>query len=269
MEESHRRARIQFRLRTLLLLPVAIAVVLGFAMQTLRDHKRVYALHLCPRRLGAIAVLMKMYAQVHGAPPPAWVSDAHNRRVHSWRALILPRFRDYLDYSRKPPLLYEYEYTVPWDQGDNAALTELLPYVYGGNGYDESLSTGNTNFVAIIDGSKPLSEPTILAIADVASSGIKWSEPRDMTIDELAELVNAPGFRGPHEDRSFYMLFSGGELRCFTPDSFRKDVFRGRTGACFCGPKSWVDGLGCEEVADYYAQRGVIISREASSSPAP
>src|SRR5262245_20849195 len=44
----------------------------------------------CASRLKNIGIAMQNYHDAHGAWPPAVVTDAEGRRIHSWRVLILP-----------------------------------------------------------------------------------------------------------------------------------------------------------------------------------
>jgi type II secretory pathway pseudopilin PulG len=67
----------------------------------------------CINNLRNVALALLNYEQVYHALPPAYTVDAHGRRLHSWRALILP----YLD---QQALYKTIDFSKAWDDPANA-----------------------------------------------------------------------------------------------------------------------------------------------------
>ena len=80
-------------------LPLLIVAFLGSVaaialFSAVRDARESWRTAWCTCHGGGqIQLALSVYADEHGAYPPAFVADASGRRMHSWRALLLP----YLD----------------------------------------------------------------------------------------------------------------------------------------------------------------------------
>ncbi len=66
---------------------------------------------------------------------------------------------------------------------------------------------------------------TILVV-EVCDSGIPWSEPRDLTIDDVLAGINAPGGIRSHHPGGACVLLADGSV-WFLSDSLAVDVLRG------------------------------------------
>jgi hypothetical protein len=75
------------------------------------------------RNLERIADALNAYAADHGAYPPRALRDANNKRLFSWRVLILP----YLD---EEALFNRFDLNQPWDHPSNMQAAYDMPPVY-------------------------------------------------------------------------------------------------------------------------------------------
>jgi len=157
----------------------------------------------CPDRMYLISMRLTSYASSHnGFLPPAYQSDASGRPMHSWRAMITPN----------ELLLAHYNWKEPWNGTTNSRVKEMEPALFRC-----VARQGETSFVAVVGpktafpGSKPaslrqLSPKTILFVA-VKNSGIKWLEPRDLTVEEAIRALRGPGWL-----RITHIAFANGDV---------------------------------------------------------
>ena len=136
------------------------------------------------------------YHDTYGSLPPAYVTDASGRPLHSWRVLLLP----FLEQAE----LYEaYDFSEPWDGPHNRQLLSRRPAVYAF--HDAKSKNGSvTNYLAVLgdDTVWPFEQTlrmdeiedgpssTILVIEN-RGSGIGWTEPRDFELRTMNLHVNA------------------------------------------------------------------------------
>lgn len=114
---------------------------------------------------------------------------------HSWRTQILPFLETGVDTN-------QIDWNSDWNSSKNRMITDLeIPFFKSPS--DES-SGATTSYVAIVDVGTAMdptkkiafrdivdgSSNTILLIENV-NSGIKWAEPRDVTIDEAIQIIRS------------------------------------------------------------------------------
>lgn len=171
----------------------------------------------CKSHLKAIGVALHQYHDKHGSFPPAYVVDADGKRLHSWRVLILPELGFDALYAR-------YRFDEPWDGPHNAPLVQEMPPIFGCPS-DSSRPVGTTNYSAIVGVETMWPEQfaaTIRMITDGTSNTLmviesrdldaKWTEPRDLTVDEMRRRVNcsvSPGFSSHHAQGAWTCLADG------------------------------------------------------------
>lgn len=160
---------------------------------------------VCADHLRSIGMSLLHYASAHdGKLPPAYISDTGGKPMHSWRALIL----NSLD---RPDLARTYKLDELWNGPNNQQLWEdgnslatyfhcpVDPVASQANAYCSYLVvTGpgtlfpgdkQANLSDIKDGP----ENTILAV-EVVNSGIRWFEPRDLSLAEAVTGLNQGTF---------------------------------------------------------------------------
>ena len=127
---------------------------------------------------------LEEYHKKNGSFPPAYVVDANGNPMHSWRAILLP----YID-DPSP----KYDLSEPWNSAKNSqshSVDFVLLSQQPTTAEVYELSGGRQPNTAW-PGKKPLKlsdlpdggRHTIMLI-ETAKSGIEWTEPRNLTVEE-------------------------------------------------------------------------------------
>ncbi|NLE37571.1 MAG: DUF1559 domain-containing protein [Pirellulaceae bacterium] len=152
----------------------------------------------CTNNMKQITLALHNYHDAYGQFPPAYTVDDTGKPLHSWRVLILPYMED--------SYLYEQiRLDEPWDSPHNMAVAgQYCPHYYR----CASDAVGNftdTSYVMVVgpgcisDGSgaksiadvKDGTSNTILVV-EMADSGIRWTEPRDLDAVTMSYQLNDP-----------------------------------------------------------------------------
>src|ERR1700683_5256410 len=175
----------------------------------------------CKNNLKQIVLALHNYHDVYGCFPPAYIADKQGRPMHSWRVLLL----QYLEFA---PIYAQYRFDESWNGPHNRELTSLNLKLFRCPAEKSSDNDGETNYLVVV-GPKTVfpgetcvriseisagTADTIL-VAEVANSGIKWGEPRDLSLTEAVRGINPKsglGISSPHE---------GGAWCAFADDSVR------------------------------------------------
>jgi hypothetical protein len=150
--------------------------------------------------LKGLGIALHCYGQDHGCLPPAHVVDKKGKPMHSWRSMILP----YVEGD--PAFLAKYSFGEAWNGPNNKKLLTQAPRMYVApedwQRPPQPLPS-NASYVAIVgrkgawrgdkalsfdDMRKPLSQTVWLI--EVANSNIAWTEPRDVSWDDVPKLLN-------------------------------------------------------------------------------
>ncbi len=191
----------------------------------------------CRNNLELIGAAMLQYHDDHGTFPPAYVADDDGERMHSWRVLLLP-------YLGQDQLHKRYDFDKPWDSPKNIALAKSIADVYRCLNNDSYSSPEEddhltTSYLMVTgpgtvshEGSKTTSDDvtdgpgnTILVVESI-SSGIKWTEPRDLDVQEMSFQINAGSgscIEG-HGYNAAYVLFCDGSVQRIGAQTEPKDV---------------------------------------------
>jgi hypothetical protein len=185
------------------LIPVAIVISLfviailnpasGVARETPHEQWR------CSLRLSSVALALWNYRNKQGHYPPAVVRGKRGKPMHSWRVLVLP----YLSGDSRCEALYRrYNFNEPWDGPNNRKLLAECPLDYR---CPDALprrrpEETTTSYVAVV-GSRAAwagqdariaderigdkTQTTVTLIEAPAAAGIQWTEPRDLSLDDL------------------------------------------------------------------------------------
>jgi hypothetical protein len=169
--------------------------------------------------LKQIGLSLFNYHEANGSFPAAFSQDDNGQALVSWRVAMLP-------YLEEAALAKRFHPDEPWDSAGNDALVDQCPNIYKSPG--DQLNPGTeTNILGIVgpetvlavDGPVKLTDisdgasRTIVAV-ELAGTGIQWSEPRDITVDELlAAMRRRPSERGPHP------VYPGGVMCVFADGS--------------------------------------------------
>lgn len=158
----------------------------------IQEFREQRAADACARNLSFIGAALTQYHNTWGVYPPTYVVDDAGNRIHSWRALLTPHLNLYT-YDGK------YDFSEPWNAPANQPLIDRCPpLLQCPNDVDKGLTT--TSYVAVtgpglvFDGTRSISSKDIpadasktLVFVELNDSGIKWTQPDDITIDELIE----------------------------------------------------------------------------------
>jgi prepilin-type processing-associated H-X9-DG protein len=149
----------------------------------------------CCNNLKNISLALFNYESTYNCFPPAYVADKNGRPMHSWRVLILP----YLEHR---DLYRQYDFNEPWSSPNNRKLVNQRLSLYqcpSDDSYWHTEGSISTNYVAVVgvnaawrqgksvsleDFSESQRASTV-AVIDIANSGILWTEPQDLCLDDL------------------------------------------------------------------------------------
>lgn len=190
---------------------------------------------------------MHNYHDDHGSFPPPWSSSKRGETLHGWRTLLLP----YAEYKLLHASLKLHE---PWDSAANQRLMSGLeievfktPRRLPGESAPEE-----THYLAVVDdeavfspsGPVRMSDVTdglenTIVLVEAAGRGVKWYEPRDLTMEEAVDLLCGefdesaewivPGFYTSARIRGDGLRrrcvgFADGYTWCYAPLASRSDA---------------------------------------------
>jgi len=182
----------------------------------------------CSNNLRQLGLAFQRYQERTGHLPAPVVTDDEGRPLHSWRLSIAPE----LEYVGLSEIYTENE---PWDSPANAVLLDMMPRELRcpDDVSDPTTTSSETSYVLLVGPGTPYDGPDPPALGDIAEpwgtilvvelhqSGINWLEPRDITVDELRDLLEdelsgtGPGLNHPSGTN---VLFADGSVRSLPPD---------------------------------------------------
>ncbi len=153
------------------------------------------------------------YHDAHGHYPPAYLTDAKGRPMHSWRVLILPYIEGDHIYKR-------YDFHEPWDGPNNRKLASEMPRTFAFHHEENRKGNTTTNYLAVVGpetawpGAKTLSSKdvtdgtgTTILIVENDGAGIHWMEPRDLSFADMDFTPGSPnGVSSPYKVHSVVTL---------------------------------------------------------------
>jgi hypothetical protein len=165
---------------------------------------------------------MHSYHIAYGAFPPAVFTDKHNGPKQSWRVAILP-------YCGQSTLYGRYDRTKPWNSPENLAVASTAISLFRCPGDpNETASPMVTNYVRVVGkntvGGLPNEAVKIgdvtdgtsctIMVVEVCGLDVKWTEPRDVTVEEFMDIVArsaAPGGTNSHAG-GFHAVMADGSV---------------------------------------------------------
>ena len=177
---------------------------------------------ICKNHLKLIGLALHNYHDDYGSFPPAYVADENGKPMHSWRVLLLP----YLD---ERELSEQYDFSQPWDSPENRKLLEHMPEVFACPTHvRRGEKSQTTSYLAVLGpdsawpGSKSLALSDIqdgpsrtILVVESGSREILWTEPKDVSPEQAAELLASADFGSANSHRSdsyFYEYLGGRHL---------------------------------------------------------
>lgn len=202
-------AEIADRNRVRLVVWLALAALAGFliagALVWRSISRNAHNTAACSENFKKIILAMHAYHDAVGCFPPAYYADKSGRPIHSWRVLLLP-------FLRQRTLYEKYRFDEPWDGPHNRDLMSQMPAAFRCPA--ESGDATNTSYVVVTGAGTVFPGASCSRIASIqdgpgntilfvemASSGINWMEPRDLTFEQAIGGINpanAPGISSRH-----------------------------------------------------------------------
>ena len=203
---------------SLIVIPIALLLP---AIQAARAAAR---LEMSRQQLKEVGFAVLAYQSQNGSLPAAFTTDEDGRPLESWRVAVLP-------YLEQKALYDRFDHSQSWNSRGNAELADNAPEVYVAPG-DDSNDGSETNVVAIVGDETlwpadrqvdlrriPDGPATTLLLVNLAGTGIKWSEPRDLSVKEFLAAVRRESGAGPHAYRGRFLILMGdGNVRTFESD---------------------------------------------------
>ena len=175
---------------------------------------------LCANNLKQIGLGLWNYHDVYGCFPPAYVSDANGKPMHTWRVLILPFVAEQALYDR-------YDFNEPWDGPKNSLLAKQMPAVFRCPRNAANRRT-NSDYVAIV-GPETIWQPdqgttfaeikdgssNTIAVIEAAGLGVNWMEPRDLPFAAVDKGINPKHGSGisSHHPGAVIAMFADGHTQ--------------------------------------------------------
>jgi prepilin-type processing-associated H-X9-DG protein len=159
--------------------------------------------------LKQIGLALHNYHDVYGTLPPAVVTDANGKALYSGRVLLLP-------FLEQQALYDAFAKDQPWNSPQNLPISSTTLKVFT-DPSDLATTPGQTSYLfvsgpgAMFETGKTIALRDILdgtvntaAVIEVHSSGIVWSEPRDLDPRQAAPLP-----KGSHPGGNIVLMADG------------------------------------------------------------
>ena len=181
--------------RNVLLAVVILLILVGLLLPAIQVPRESHRQAACMNNLKQLALALLNYHSDHGHFPPACVTDADGKPMHSWRVLILP-------YMEGKALYDQYDFDEPWDGPNNSKLADQVSWEFDcPNEPDTDRDFSVTNYVAVVgprtvwrDGGMSLEDipdggGNTIMLVEVADSKINWMQPTDLSWEEALGQV--------------------------------------------------------------------------------
>ena len=172
-------------MRSKVVLITIFGAVFLFALSAIKISTGVGANHLLVNAKNSLANIMDEcfgYRSDMGQNIPQCIVSESSVPIHSWRAIIYNRM--------KSPFDIPYNFDFPWNHQKNQQClkSDKKPFSYDQT--SEKYQEGETNIVMVLPNDNTATNGnSFLILAELPLSGIKWTEPKDLTFSELLDLV--------------------------------------------------------------------------------
>lgn len=196
---------------------MAVGVLVALLLPVFQSGRAVRRQRACKSNLKQIGLALHSYYDQWQCFPPAYLAGENGRPTHSWRVLILPHLGEQTLYER-------YRFDEPWNSPDNLAVAKEMPSVFRCPD-DWQAGPSDTSYAMLVgpgafsEGATPTTIEDItdgvdntIAVVETSGFGIRWTQPRDLDVEEMSYTVNDATDLGPtsnHEGCAEH-LFAGG-----------------------------------------------------------
>ena len=179
------RKRWRYQTLTNILVCVAIVVVfIGLLLPATRSTRGPSRRMTCSYNLRQLGMALLNYEQAHHEFPPAYTVDENGKRLHSWRALILP-------YIEENDLYSKIDFSKPWDDPANEAVRKTSVSVFACP--SAKLTGGHTTYLTVVTANSCLqpgkgrkldelidaTTDTVLVFETSPKASVHWMDPHD------------------------------------------------------------------------------------------
>ena len=185
----------RFTLRDLFIRVTVISAVLAacvFVGNLLHVGRQNARRDECKYNLISIRRCLDSYHEKHGVLPPAYVADENGHPLLSWRVLAAEYV--YLGYDFKTKM----DFTKPWNSPTNSRFLNSISTEWLQCPSSWVTKPNVTHYVAVVGPGTLWEQPCRLSGSDKRilviewpNSDIHWSEPRDITVDELLDWLKS------------------------------------------------------------------------------
>lgn len=196
------RHRFRFTVRQLLLAVGIVCILLAIAISVTTASRQARERERCRRNLWMIGNALYTYQQINGCFPAPFIADANGKLMHSWRAAIHAQLIS-------GGFALAYDFRQPWDSPSNLAVAAKYANPNGNHEpyacpcASNAQGRGLANYVMVVGPQTATraghwstlnqiteaSENAII-VAEIADSDILWTEPRDLSIDDMSFTIN-------------------------------------------------------------------------------
>ncbi len=195
------------------LLALAAMILVGLLLPARRNMPEAARRTQCLNNLKQISLALNNFESAHKTFPPAYTVDADGKKLHSWRALILP-------YLEQQELYDKIDFSKSWDHPANEEARKASVPSYTCPSL-RRLPDGHTTYLAVVapDSCFPGSETrtykditdgtsnTLLVVEVCASQALHWMDPTDanasMIFRAAAQDATAKEDQPPHSAEIF------------------------------------------------------------------
>lgn len=156
----------------------------------------------CVSNFKQLGLALHNYESDYGCLPPAYVADAHGKRLYSWRVLLMA-YADRTNGWIGDQFWQKFRYDEPWDSPYNRRFHSIRPGCFFCPSDPKAAEKGYTSVLAVVGpdtlfpGVKPrrLAEirddpESILMLVESGNAEIHWMEPRDLDWNDMGLRVN-------------------------------------------------------------------------------
>ncbi|MEN6459611.1 MAG: DUF1559 domain-containing protein [Thermoguttaceae bacterium] len=168
-----------------------ILLLAGLVLPSLQSARECSRIAQCSNNLHQVGLALLEYEASHHSLPPTCIRDKNGKPMHSWRVLILP-------YLGRRDLYDAYKFDEPWDGPTNKKLLDKRPSVFACPSSSDAFDIRTTSYLAVVGHntlwqsgrtSNPVPDQLSgrsVIVCETSESGIRWTEPRDFSLDTLA-----------------------------------------------------------------------------------
>jgi hypothetical protein len=209
------------------------AVLVGLLLPSVNAAREAARRAMCGNNLKQISMALLMHESTYKQFPLAAAAKKPGGPPHSWRVEILPFLDERALYSR-------YKFDEAWDSPNNRQLARQMPHVFRCPSSSSQPRDTETNYMMLIGpdtvgglpGTAGVSARNLgsrasqtLLVVEVPGPAVNWMEPKDITVEELLQRMDAGG-RGrlPHV-RGFNVALCDGSVH-FLSITIDREILR-------------------------------------------